>query len=65
MTDFLLKYFNDIIYICLNIYIHVSVNLCNQAFRELTETFRQFVNYLKILGNLLQNTEAWPIVVCR
>ena len=47
------------------LYIYVSVNLCNQAIRELTENFRQFVNFMKILGNLLQNTEAWPILVCR
>ena len=33
--------------------IYVSVNLCNKAIRELTENFRQFVNFLKILGNLL------------
>ena len=46
-------------------HVYVSVNLCNQAIRELTENFRQFVNILKILGNLLQNTEAWPILVCR
>ena len=28
------------------IYIYVSVNLCNQAIRELTENFRQFVKYM-------------------
>ena len=28
------------------IYIYVSVNLCNQAIRELTENFRQFVKCL-------------------
>ena len=32
------------IYSC--IYIYVSVNLCNQAIRELTENFRQFVKFL-------------------
>ena len=43
----------------------IAVNLCNQSIRELTENFRQFLNFLKILGNLLQNTAAWHILVCR
>ena len=45
--------------------VYVSVNLCNQPIRELTENFRQFVNCGQFIFLCMQNTEAWPILVCR
>ena len=47
------------------LYIYVSVILCNQKIRELTENFRQFVNCGQFIFLCMQNTEAWPILVCR
>ena len=44
----MIKYDNIYIYVDIHwfIYIYVSVNLCNQAIRGLTENFRQFVKCL-------------------